>query len=162
SRDPEERRNEDQHRSDDSLEVYQRLRAGDERAFDEVLSRHYSRIYGYVSSFLNGCPGDVTPDDLAQEAFIQLWQRRSTIPATVGIPQALFQMARSVALTYLAKLTRRTKAMDQYQRLLQSIVSPQPNEIIDRAHSLDVVRQAMNQLTPRQYEVFYMRYVLFM
>ena len=87
---------------DEALMV--RVAAGDEQAFECLLSRHLDRIHHYLRR-LTGRPADT--DDLAQETFIKVWLKAGTFrPGQVRVTTWLHRIAHNVAVDHLRKAGR--------------------------------------------------------
>lgn len=92
--------------SDEALMA--RIAAGDERAFERLLSRHLDRIHHYLGR-LTGHWAEC--DDLAQETFIKVWLKaRSFRPGRVRVTTWLHRIAHNVAVDFLRKAGRATRA----------------------------------------------------
>ena len=95
--------------SADSDEAFMaRVAAGDEQAFERLLSRHLDRIHHYLR-LLTGHPQD--SDDLAQETFIKVWLKARTFrPGRVRVTTWLHRIAHNVAMDHLRKAGRAARA----------------------------------------------------
>ena len=88
--------------SDEALMA--RVAAGDEQAFEGLLSRHLDRIHHYLRR-LTGREAD--SDDLAQETFIRVWLKaRSFRPGRVQVKTWLHRIAHNVAVDHMRKAGR--------------------------------------------------------
>lgn len=88
-----------------------RLATGDEVALEDILERHWGALLDYATRWLD------TPDaaqDLVQEAFIRLWDRRERWDGQSGARPILFRMVRNLAIDH----RRQTAAVE---RSLQSL-----------------------------------------
>ena len=85
-----------------------RVAAGDEQAFERLLSGHLDRIHHYLRR-LTGHPADT--DDLAQETFIKVWLKAGTFrPGRVRVTTWLHRIAHNVAVDHLRKAGRTVRA----------------------------------------------------
>lgn len=91
--------------SDEALMA--RIAAGDEQAFEGLLSRHLDRIHHYLQR-LTGREADC--DDLAQETFIRVWLKAGSFrPGRVRVTTWLHRIAHNVAVDHLRKAGRATR-----------------------------------------------------
>ena len=75
-------------RSDDEL---MRLAGLDQReAYEALVRRHQARVRAYCARF---CGSAVAGDDLAQECFVEIWQRRASYQPQGKFKQYLFHIA---------------------------------------------------------------------
>ncbi len=72
-----------------------RLAEGDETVVALLLDRHWAAVVGYASGILGS--SDLA-QDVAQEAFVRLWDRRASWTAGHGPRPILFRIARNLAL----------------------------------------------------------------
>ena len=79
-------------------------RKGDERAFDELVSRHARRTYGMVARIL----GDrAAAEDVVQETFVRAWRGLSSFRGDAQFSTWLYRIAVNEANRHLARETRR-------------------------------------------------------
>ena len=75
-----------------SSETKARLKNGDPAAFREVFRLLFPRLKGYCRLFVHD---EDQAEDLIQECFIALWEKRSTIDPQKKIESLLFVMLRN-------------------------------------------------------------------
>jgi RNA polymerase sigma-70 factor (ECF subfamily) len=148
----------------DELQLVERVRAGDSRAFDLVFSRYYKALCGYCESFL-GNPA--AAEDVVQDVFVKVWERRAAwrIPNTVRT--YLFTAVRNLALDRLRHEGVRRKAHgwvsdatlsdgDRLPGMGHPALLPDAEvELIDLGHA---VRAAVSALPPRCREAYVLRH----
>lgn len=74
------------------------LKKGDPSTFKDVFRLLYPRLKGYCKLFV---PDDSKVDDLIQETFITLWEKRNSIKTDRSIESYLFVILRNICLNYL-------------------------------------------------------------
>jgi len=86
--------------TDNSKNILDRLKAGDRKAMKELFHQHYkvvcSSIYRYVRN-------KETVEDIAQEVFIKLWQKKNQLNITGAIGPYIRRMAINEAISHLRK-----------------------------------------------------------
>lgn len=80
-----------------------RMQNGDRAAFKAIFSGHYQDVCRTIHRYIID-PG--LTEDLAQEVFVRLWQKREQINITSNLPAYLRRMAVNEALGHLRKKTR--------------------------------------------------------
>jgi RNA polymerase sigma-70 factor (ECF subfamily) len=85
-----------------------RLRQGDEQAFEELFSVFFASGRRFVASFL---PADATSDDIVQEVFIQVWNRRHIFKSEAHFKAYFYKALRNNTLKQLTR-TRPQQELD--------------------------------------------------
>lgn len=75
-----------------------RLKEGDPSAYEELFKQTYPRLVGYCGLFIHD---QAQANDLVQECFVRLWEKRQTISAHQSVESLLFVMLRNRCLNYL-------------------------------------------------------------
>lgn len=81
-----------------------RLRARDERAFQELVSRYGDRVFGLVFRFVGN---RAEAEDLAQEVFVTVWKSIETFRSESTLSTWLFRIAANHAKNRVKYLARR-------------------------------------------------------
>lgn len=82
--------------NDNSL--YIGLKEGNPLAYEELFKQTFPRMQGYCRLFIHD---QAQANDLVQECFIRLWEKRSTIKTTHSVENLLFVMLRNRCLNFL-------------------------------------------------------------
>lgn len=80
------------------LDFNRRLIAGDAAAFESIFKLTHPRLLSYCRLFV---PDYSQADDLVQECFVKLWEKRETIKPAQSVESLLFVMLRHRCLNYL-------------------------------------------------------------
>jgi RNA polymerase sigma-70 factor (ECF subfamily) len=124
---------------------------GDERAFQGLFDTLYAPLRGYARGLTQD---EAVAEDLVQEAFVRLWDRRDALPADVSVSGYLYRTVRNLALNQ-----RRDRATRQ--RLLEDPVVfegaapsalPHPDTDMDRDELGERLASYVSALPPRQRE----------
>jgi len=121
-------------------------RAGDERAFDEIVKRYRAPLLRYVRGYLS----PVAADDALQQAFINAYAalRSETATVPVSLRPWMYRVARNAALNALrdphAACAPLPDGLDGVER---------PEEALQRSERLWRVVRALRALPERQREV---------
>ena len=75
-----------------------RLKEGDPSAYEELFKQTFSRMLGYCRLFIHD---QAQANDLVQECFVKLWEKRATIKSSQSVESLLFVMLRNRCLNYL-------------------------------------------------------------
>lgn len=75
-----------------------RLKEGNPSAYEELFKQTFPRMLGYCRLFIHD---QAQTNDLVQECFVKLWEKRATIKTAQSIESLLFVMLRNRCLNYL-------------------------------------------------------------
>jgi RNA polymerase sigma-70 factor (ECF subfamily) len=137
------------HESDQTL--LERLRRGDESAFDNLFVRHYAVVYRVVYG-LTGTRE--AAEDAAQETFLALY-RRPPAPDQPLRPW-LCRVALNTARNALRAERRDTLRVER--AALDVVAAGEPSEAVERAEERDRVRAALATLPQRQARLLLLRH----
>ena len=98
------------------LKLISSLKKGDHEAFDALYGKYAKGLYAFVTSILKN-PADA--EEIVQNVFVKIWERRHTIEEKFSFKSYLFTIAYRDVITRLRK-----------QNLLASIQSGNNQELI--------------------------------
>ena len=89
----------------DDRALLERLRSGDQAAFDSVFRAHYAHLVGFAQGLLHD---RAAAEDSAQEVMLELWRRRADIHIQESLRAYLLRATRNRSLNQLrhAKVER--------------------------------------------------------
>src|SRR5262245_16301572 len=121
-------------------------RAGDKRAFVEIVARHQAMVCGVALSVL----GDfAASEDAGQEAFLTAWRKLHELREPERLRAWLAQIARNAALGHL----RRTRGHDDLEDVLSiPDEGPLPDEVAANEEEAALVRDSLARL-PETYRL---------
>jgi len=127
------------------------LQKGDRVAFYNIYERYCKRLYGFVLRYIKR--GEEA-EEIVQEVFIKLWEARSKIDVYSSFDSFLFTIAYNTTMSLFRKRIKEKKYKEYLQSLQQIEDAP---DIIEEIHYNELsanVQKLLNQVTPRQREVF--------
>jgi RNA polymerase sigma-70 factor (ECF subfamily) len=133
----------------DERALAERVKAGDEAAYDAVFRTWYPVLVRVASALLHDAD---SAEEVAQDVMVELWRRKHVLDADLSIGAYLLRSVRNRSLNQL----RHLKVRRQSERDVEALYGPpraadQP--IV--AHELAAAaRQAFDALPPRCREVF--------
>lgn len=80
------------------------IKNGSEKAFTQVYSEYYAKLYGY---FIKKTRSEETASELVQIVFIKLWRFKHTLTENHTLDTQLFNMARTCMIDYIRQETVR-------------------------------------------------------
>jgi RNA polymerase sigma-70 factor (ECF subfamily) len=127
-----------------------RICDSDVSALDELLRCYWSPIVHYAERMLGGTDA---AEDIAQQVFIQLWQRRSEWHFTGSVQSYLYRVARNLALNEQRHQSMRQRWSDRV-RLRGQRRPVQPDQEVEGRELRTAVDAAIAALPERRREVF--------
>ena len=127
------------------------IQKDDRVAFYNIYERYSKRLYGFVLRYIKQ---KEDAEEIVQEVFVKIWESRHKIDAYSSFESFLFTIAYNTTISLLRKRTNEKKYLEHLKSIQQPNNSPdlideiQFNELNDRVQSL------LNELTPRQKEIF--------
>ncbi|UCC49171.1 MAG: sigma-70 family RNA polymerase sigma factor, partial [Gemmatimonadota bacterium] len=85
-----------------------RIQEGDTGALEIVLERYWAPVVGYVATILGSRDA---AEDVAQDTFVRLWERRETWKLEGSVRALLFRMARNLAIDELRRRSAQERTL---------------------------------------------------
>ncbi len=136
-------------RSDDvDLDLLARIRKDDARAFGVILERYWIHVVRHAAAIL----GSTTcAEDIAQETFVRIWERRETWKLNGSLRGLLFKISRNLCLDERRRDVTHSRAV-RHGSGVSRLPSPEEHLIgaeLDRAYT-----RALEKLPARRREVY--------
>ena len=131
----------------DEGELLSRLEKGDMQAFDELYWKYQKAVYLNVYKLTRD---SIIAEDIVQEVFISLWEKKSTIDTSRSVAGWLFVSSYNRSVNALKKRLKESLAY-------KSLDQPGTEQEYDQAvldMQLNVLEKAIAQLSPQKRRVF--------
>lgn len=135
------------------------IKNGNEQAFRDFFDSTYPRSLAYLKKFFG--KDNAYMDDIAQEAYVKLWQNRSQIDESQLLESYLFKILKNTLLSYFRTLASSRKKNSVYLAFLQQSGSPRPdaadNNILRSMHQKEYHKdyeQVMRSINPLKSQCF--------
>jgi RNA polymerase sigma-70 factor (ECF subfamily) len=127
----------------DSAELLARLRAGDRRAFEDLVREQQHRVYGVALRMLGNA---AEAQDVAQEVFIRAHRGLAEFRGDARLSTWLYTIASRLCLNRLAGSERRLTrhGEDALERLAD--VRPGPDQALEREELEEALHRAIAEL----------------
>jgi len=129
-------------------ELIDRLRSGDQRIIEMLVDAYWSPLCNYAEGIVDGV---ADPQDVVQEAFVRLWNRRDKLRREGSVRALLYTVTRNAAYD-----ERRRGVREEAASQAAATRSPSPTPAEDAvADDLEVAaRAAVSRLPPKRQEIF--------
>jgi RNA polymerase sigma-70 factor (ECF subfamily) len=134
--------------NDSDLDLLARIRSGDARALGIILERYWIHVVRYAAAILGST---ASAEDIAQETFVRIWERRETWKLKGSLRGLLFMISRNLCLDEHRRDVTHTRAV-RHSSGVSHFPSPEEHLIgaeLDRAYT-----RALKSLPAKRREVY--------
>lgn len=142
----------------DEQTLWSQFIRGDDKSLEKLYRQYFDDLYNYGKKWLRDGP---LTEDAIQDLFVKLMKNRSSLSDTTSVKYYLFRSLRTVVLDKLKRDNRMQLVDDPGDHLFLFELSPEKKlvEEQDAVHLKERLAVAMQNLTPRQREAVFLRYV---
>lgn len=115
----------------------------DQLAFEELYRRYSSVLFLFMHVYIDE---DELVNDMLQDVFMAIWERRTTIPPSINIKAYLYATAKNHMLNYMRAQRICRKYVENQTYESQSQKSVQPDQIVERDEINRWVEQALSKI----------------
>jgi len=145
-------------KSFDDLQLWKKLLEGDINSLKIIYNQYVNDLYNYGRRFTND---DDLLKDCIHDIFVEIYNKRNNLGQTDNILFYLLKALRRKILKELTKKNRKIVIEDEYvfeyfdySEIIESFVDHEDFKLIKRK-----LRNALDNLTPRQKEALYLKYI---
>ena len=131
-------------------ELLSQIREGDVKAFERIYKSYSPRLYGHIIRIVKSVP---VTEELLQDVFQRVWERRKTIDLNLSFKSYLFTIARNLVYDYFNK-TSRQKLMERYLWAKEMNDNDGFRNRLEEKESEQLLEKAIHQLPPRRKLVY--------
>lgn len=132
--------------------LFQGVAMGDKTAYADVFNRYYNRVFGIA---LRYCKIQHLAEDITQQVFILLWERRAEL-AGIKSPEAWLRI---VVRNQTSNLLKKEAVRKKYRTHVAELFEEEkhtPLQLLISKQNDALIEKAISSLTPRQQEIFKM------
>jgi RNA polymerase sigma-70 factor (family 1) len=132
-----------------------KIREGREEAFNLIFREWYAPLVLNAFHITNN---QAAAEDIAEEAFIKLWEKRHSLSDIISLKSYLYMMTRNASLTWLRKNKTETA---RYKRAASIVEPPDPTPLENMIYAelMAGIYAAMTRLPRQCRRVFTMHYI---
>lgn len=128
-----------------------RLRAGDAGALDELLGTTWKPLVRFLIRFVDGTDA---AEDIAQRAFVRVWEERATLGADGSVRAFVYRIARNLALNDRRDRRTHLRLLAGNESVGLAAAPRSPLEMAATSELQGAVTAAIDALPPRRREIF--------
>lgn len=130
--------------------LLQLIAGGCERSFRKLYDLYAGKVYTMAMGYLKS---PLEAQDVVQEIFVKVWEKRDGLPAIDNFPAYLYIIARNQLINQLQK---KVPVYNQDELILQAIPEDRhlPQQQLDYRELTTLISHAIEQLPSRQQQVY--------
>ncbi|MDP2335083.1 MAG: RNA polymerase sigma-70 factor [Bacteroidota bacterium] len=130
-------------------ELYLKLKAGDEQAFQALFLKHYSAMCHFAGQFLNNSE---LAEETVQDMFVKIWEKRESLNIETSVKHYFFRSVRNHCLNQI----QHEKIKKQYaSKILQSSHQDiDPGQYYLEVDLIQKIEKSIDSLPPKRKEIF--------
>lgn len=126
-----------------------RIKGSDEGAFSELFHHLYSRLVKFAWRYTKS---KSSAQDIVQESFVKLWNKRTTIDPDQSLMAYLFQIVRNKSLNYVRDHSSESVPLDDLSQNILSSNDYVPEVTVSDDKAGKQMLELISQLPDRQQE----------
>lgn len=140
------------------FQLIQDILEGEERHFRVLVDRYAPLVFSIVNRFVDN---KNEKEELAQEIFVKSYEKLSSFDGEAKFSTWLYRLAMNHCRDYAKNIRRQNK---NFSELEESHLNKElthynlPDEQIERSQWLGLVKQGLNNITPKYAEAFSLKY----
>ncbi|WP_316814511.1 RNA polymerase sigma-70 factor [Pedobacter nyackensis] len=132
------------------VELFALIVNNDMEAFDYLFNRHWEKLYRYASGILKD---DVEAQDVVQEVFVSLWQRRTELDEIKSPSSYLYGAIRFKSMAYIRNNLGKNNYFESLSHFFEEgrdVI----NEAFDARELNELIESEIDKLPAKMKEVF--------
>ena len=126
------------------------FKEGNINAFEKLFHIHHQKLYSYVFSLLKS---KEDTEEIVQDAFIKIWENRSSFKEEYTFSAFLFKIAKNAFLNHNRKSINK-RMFEKYYHLINEIDDNQTEEYTLFRETQNLLKELVNELPPKRREIF--------
>jgi RNA polymerase sigma factor (sigma-70 family) len=138
------------------IDLFKLIQQDDEEAFAVFFRRHWESLYKLV---LHKTGDTLAAQDMIQEIFVHLWEKRHSIKVSTTLAQYLSGVVRNQVFDFYRQSKKQSAQLVQLGQWIEATVdtSPQHDTIRERQSMEEIFDRAVEQLPTRMREIYLLR-----
>ena len=125
-----------------------RIAGGDRLAMQTLFARYRTPVYRWLLRLVGN---ETVAEDLLSDVFLDVWRQAGRFQARSAVSTWLLAIARFKALS--ARRTRKDSELDETIEATVADPADDPEVMLAKKHREEVVREAINELSPEHKEI---------
>lgn len=126
-----------------------KIKAGDNKAFEILFHNYYGNLCLYASKFLNN---DSAAEEIVQEIFVKFWEQKKQIKIETSLKSYLFRSVKNQCLNYIKHNIIKERYQKNKGEQLQSDIDFEDHFI--EVDLIKKIEESINSLPEKRREIF--------
>jgi RNA polymerase sigma-70 factor, ECF subfamily len=109
-----------------NLKLVERIRSGDQAAFEKLFHQYYARLCVFSNSFVKSI--DISRD-VVQEVFIKIWDNRDNFYVNQSVKAYLYQAVRNQSLNFLQQKKQKERLEERMKKQHETLAEEQQTSL---------------------------------
>jgi len=127
------------------------LKEGNKEAFTSIYKKYWKEVYNFTRLYIKSVADS---EEIVQDVFVKVWETHNKINEAESFQGLLFIITRNIIFN--KQRDSLNKTFLNYTILNAFVVENQVDEEIDAGLLKEYIQTLLNQLTPRQQEIFFL------
>lgn len=132
-------------------EILRQAASGDEQAFAGLYRQYRNKAFHVALTYLSS---PSLAEDVLQELFLKLWEKRSALPGIQQFENYFFVALRNMLISALRKSERQQQIITHIRQA--AILQPTPTELAEATDLQQTIHHVLNQLPEKQRLIYKM------
>ncbi len=129
-----------------------RIRNADEEAFRQMFDLYIKKVYHFILGYIKE---KSEAEDITQNVFIKIWEKRATIDINKSFEGFIFTIAYRMVVDYFRQDALRFQEKDTHNLIEATIISPGSSDDMLNLHQLEsLYEQSLERLPPKRKEIY--------
>lgn len=135
--------------SNTDLELLERVKKGDEKAFETLFRTYYKSLCLFAHKILKD---DIVAEEIVQDIYYYIWEKRETLELSTSVKSYLFKSVYNNSLKYI----RHQKIVKNYETKVES---GEPSFVLQDNHAelgeiMHIIKLTLEDVPERTREIF--------
>lgn len=135
------------------ISVFQRIKNGDQQAFELLYRRYFATLCGFANKFLHD---NELAEETVQEVFLNIWKNRKDLKTNHSEKSYLFQAIQNRSFNQLDKLKNRDKYQDVLKVAYSDVDEFNAHDSLLAKELSDKIDQSIKKLPEQCRNIFMM------
>lgn len=144
--------------SEKGFELIQRILAGEDELYQQVIDRYAPMVFHIVRQFEND---EEEVEELAQQIFVKCYEKLDSFKMNARFSSWLYMIAKNHCRDYAKNIRRQNRRFSEMEEEVLDAHMPEterPDEVMERQEWHQLLQEALDRLSPGYAQAFLYKY----